>query len=49
MSVSDSQTLGHERDGIDELRMPEFVCKENRLFCFGDDSHRARCASFTSQ
>ena len=23
------QTLGHERDGTEELRMPEFVCMEN--------------------
>ena len=30
MSVSDRQTLGHERDGTEELRMPEFVCIANR-------------------
>ena len=24
------QTLGHQRDGTDELRVPEFVCIENR-------------------
>ena len=24
------ETLGHERDGTEELRMPEFGCVENR-------------------